>query len=745
MTELGAHSAIRLPVVSLPGPRPSSLGNYLATLGVLRVAARSWSRVRLAWRDGIPCLVSGPESIDELAHEIAACARNQTLTSYKLGWYDAQMEAKKLKQKKVPDSGVPVAHWRADADEAILSKLDAHIVPGARLFFNPLLGSGGNAGKRKFADGWEKAAEELRKKLASKQHAIDTENELRSWLKGEVVTFLMEKLQAASWFSDANKLFNSGQSPAREGQISPWAMVLACEGLDLFAGGVSRRLGVRTRALGAFPFVTGPAAPTVAGEAGHDRGEVWAPLWARPATLAEVRAIFSRGRAEIGSRGALTPAAFATAILRRGVDAGLTSFVRFALGTTTSSNTFEPRLRGEVKILQRHIANLESSGSNGNLSSRSRTGAFDARAEVVERSLDLWETLPRDTKTGKRWQFRGLRGPVEAAMVALAEKPEDASRARTLADAVVAALDRVDRNRAFRKAGVRWRPLPLHWLPILLGQDASIEARLAAAITSSFPAKLPFTLYRFGVELTGSATRFLTELPPPFLVPERRPSSWVWSGSRLVPNLIHVLRRRTFDLGRLAHNLIRDAYQTDFAMRQGWSAGKDDIEAWLSDAIDEDLLATWLGRLALFDWRRLGARPPALKRGTNLHARPVITGALALHALFLPLLDQRPVRGHDVEDLLAPERGVRTAGAAQKLVALLSVSNMDDAIRLVRARYAMGNAPLAHLDMDFAVEDSSRFAASLLMPVSDEQRARLIVQRWLRPSRRKGELHHVYA
>ena len=121
----------------------------------------------------------------------------------------------------------------------------------------------------------------------------------------------MEKAQAASWFSEGNKLFNSGQSPAREGQISPWSMVLACEGVDLFAGGVSRRLGTRARSLGAFPFVIGPAAPTGSGEAGRDRGEVWAPLWTRPAVLAEVQAIFSRGRAEVGSKCAVTPAAFA--------------------------------------------------------------------------------------------------------------------------------------------------------------------------------------------------------------------------------------------------------------------------------------------------------------------------------------------------------------------------------------------------------------------------------------------------
>ena len=129
--------------------------------------------------------------------------------------------------------------------------------------------------------------------------------------------------------------------------------------------------------------------------------------------------------------------------LRRGVDAGLTGFVRFALGATTSSNTFESRLLGQVMIPQRHIAVLEPSEAEERFSTTIRSAMPDAGAEAVERVLGLWETLPRDTKKGKRWQFRGLRGPIESALVSLAEKPHDAGRARALTDAIVAALDRL--------------------------------------------------------------------------------------------------------------------------------------------------------------------------------------------------------------------------------------------------------------------------------------------------------------
>ena len=44
------------------------------------------------------------------------------------------------------------------------------------------------------------------------------------------------------------------------------------------------------------------------------------------------------------------PAAFATAIRERGVDAGVSEFRRFTLGRTTSSNTFEPRLEARFSL-----------------------------------------------------------------------------------------------------------------------------------------------------------------------------------------------------------------------------------------------------------------------------------------------------------------------------------------------------------------------------------------------------------
>lgn len=739
MTEVPAITSVprRLPAVALHGLRPTSLGSYLASLGVLRVAARKWPSVRLAWPGEAPSLVAGPADVEELTNYLCEVAQESSWTEYRLSWADVQKRGTKAKSVEL------LAVWRAEAEEREVERLDAHVVAAARQFFNPLLGSGGNAGKRKFADGWAKAVTALRadsakarpetrmsnKATTTSANALSTDwrkRDLRAWLLGQPVTFLLEKLQAASWFSDANKLFNSGQRVAREGQLSPWAMVLACEGLNFFAGSPSRRLGARTRSQGAFPFVTVAAAPETEGAAGRDRGEVWAPLWSRPATVPEVVALFARGRAEIGGRGAVTPAAFAAAILRRGVDAGIVRFHRFGLGATTSANTFEPRLLGRLAVPDPAPPVAGASGTTGQRAAARRerrttwSSSYESSAIVLERLLGLLDRLPRDKKVGKRWRYRGLRGPLEVAMVRLAEEPSNHERACAVLDAATVALDRVDRNRAFRKAGVRWMPLPLEWLWVQLRDTApSVEARLAGAIVSSFPVERPFVLYRFGVEGTYGWYR----------VPETPPSSWVWGGGTLVSSLVRVIQRRTLDLSDA--ELDRCS-----GLREGWCATWADVAAWLSGGVDDALLDRWLARLALFDWR-WSASLPSVKATHS--TQPGVTAAVALHALFVSLLDRRPVIGPDGRDLLSEQTGARTAAAAGRLVALLRTGNLNTTFEVARSRYAIGAAPLANMNsFHWIGSDTSRLLAALLIPVSDRARARLIVQRWLRPSRVRG-------
>jgi CRISPR-associated protein Csx17 len=721
---------VRLPVLALPGLSPDSLGNYLASLGLLRVLSRRWPSTRIAWRDDVLHVVGGPRTFDGLLDELVRVATAKEWIQYDKAWSDAQKKGTKSK------SGAPLSLWQAAAPEPQLPVFAAHAVPHARVSFNPLLGSGGNAGRRDFAAGWKKAVDALavapepakgRGKRTAEANANsaapsdERRNALKALLLGHPVTWMIEKLAAGSWFSEATKLYNSGQSPAREGQISPWAMVLACEGLSFLAGGASRRLGARSaRAVGAFPFITQPIAASAEKEADRLRGEIWTPLWSRPMSLAEVSTLFSRGRAELRARGALTPAAFATAIQRRGVDAGVSEFRRYTLGRTTSSNTFEPHLEARFS--------LEAS-----------TDATTAAAQTLERVTSLIERrgFPRD---GKR--FVGLRGPIESALLDVAAQPTNSEAGIALLDAVVSALDRIDRNRSFREGKVRWEPLPLEWLPTLFADEQpDVEARLALSLVSAFPETLPFAAFRFGVEWTreqnGRYEYDWTTQPRWFEHAKVAPARWVWGPGEVARVLGTVLSRRVLEEARL------DASHTERPRgRAPLPVTIAHIRYWLAGELDESLLSAWLSRLALFDWRKVPQAVRALPLRQD--CAPRADGELALLGLLQPLVDQRPLVIQELSpnDLLSEETGARTTEAARSLVTLIRAGRLDVALRLASSRYAMAGARLATFDMSFATHDPDRLAAALLFPISDRDRAGLF-ERWLRPRRRpqRGEVH----
>lgn len=783
-------SELRLPALALPGLSPDSLGNYLASLGLLRVLARKWPSTRIAWRDEVLQVIGGPTTLDELLDELVRVAATQTdadvgkreWTQYDKAWSDAQKKGTKA------ESGVPLAEWQATAQESAFQLFAAHAVPHARVSFNPLLGTGGNAGRRDFAAGWKKAvdalegalsalkqaraehmsaltaadqvrtdalekveerhrdaisnaasgrteaarssarskADDARTKAIEKAHekhqaavekataafgnVVQPQDQLKRLMQGQPSDWIAEKLGAGSWFSEATKLYNSGQSPAREGQASPWSMALACEGLAFLVGGASRRLGARSaRAVGAFPFVTQPIAASAEKDADRLRGEIWAPLWSRPMSLAETSALFSRGRAELHGRGAVTPAAFATAIRERGVDAGVSAFRRFTLGRTTSSNTFEPRLEARFS-----------------LTAGAEVGA--AVSAMLKRVTALIEQhgFPRD---GKR--FVGLRGPVESALLDVAAEPTSSEAGIALLDTVVNALDRIDRNRSFREGNVRWEPLPLEWLPSLFEDETpGVEARLALSLVSAFPVAQPFATYRFGVEWKYGATY------ANYTHSDRPPARWVWGPGDLARVLGAVLSRKLLDQEA-------DVSKPGQRGRAPLPATASQVRQWLAEDLDEELFAVWLARFALFDWRSVPQVVRTIVQRDDARV-PKADGELGLVGLLQPLVDQRRLVIRDIsdDDLLAEETGARTTEAARALVTLIRVDNLDAALRLASRRYAMAGARLAAFDVSFATHHPDRLAAALLFTISDRDRA-VLFERWLRPRRRpqRGDAH----
>ena len=428
-----------------------------------------------------------------------------------------------------------------------------------------------------------------------------------------------DKYNAGCWFGAANEAFNSGtKKPSRQGQVSPWAMALACEAFGLFQGSPSRRLGSARRATGAFPFVTTGAAPTAAGEAGKNLGELWLPVWEQPMSLPEVIALFQRGRAEVNGKGATTPPAFAAAILQRGVDAGIREFRRFLLLRTTSENTFESRLASVVPMAGKAEA---------------------ATAVALTRMLGFRDSVPADRKKGKRWIYAGLRGPLDEALVAFAEK-QTPETARAAVDAMIGSLKQADRNRSHRRSKkaspprspIRFQLLPGAWATSLLdenGGDACAEARIGLALATLWAGKRTKKAKKEGAALLLPYWLGVQMRGPFCTMPEEVPFRRVWDAGTLTANLAAVLQRR----------LIEEEPSAEPPFGSWCRVGLGDIEAWLSGALDDTEVECWIIRFSLFEWNKDSVASAGKAAVLLGRAAPpdILPGNLTLFALFKPV------------------------------------------------------------------------------------------------------------
>lgn len=694
-----APSLSKIRILPLPGLHLDSLGLCFSALGLLSLCSRQWPSIRGGWRGGVFFLAGGPQTENELIQFVANIGDRAEWSAYSKAWDKDQKADTKAK------SASNTALWRAhEADEDTLSRFQSHILPAARLSFNPIFGTGGNAGKRDFVTGWVKATGAIQNPPKGwKREMLNAD--LAAFLRGDPGICLAD-FNAGCWFGAANKAFNSGTvRPFRNGQVSPWAMALACEAFGLFQGSVSRRLGTARQATGAFPFVTSGVSPTAAGEAGKNLGEMWLPVWERPMSLPEATSLFQRGRAEVNGRGATTSPAFAAAILRRGVDAGIREFRRFLLLRTTSENTFESRLASVIPV----------SGKTE-----------DAAAAALTRMLGCRDSLPADRKKGKRWIYVGLRGPLDEALVAFAEHPSPAN-ARTALDAMVAMLRKADRNRGHRahKPSISFQQLPGVWAASLLdesGSDGSVESRIGLALATLYRARKKnkkkgeraanFLLYWLGVTQRGLF----------FTMPESVPFRRVWGAGGLTANLTSVLYRRLIEEEPSA--------EPPFGARYRVTLG--DIEAWLTGDVDDSEVERWVLRFSLFAWDEysVAAVEKRLGYANQIDAQ---SGSLVLFALFKPLFQGKLLTA------LLPKginREVAKVGPLPGIVAQLARSDVSAATRLARAAFrSAGIEPAKIVSEQFACPDPQRLLAALLIPSNGRELTNLAL-RWLSPRKK---------
>lgn len=702
-----------LTAIPIPGLSPDTLGNYLASLGLLRIISRKWPTARCCWRDGVFTLL-GSFTFDEVTAFIRTVAEEDAWTPYSKAWDAQQKKDTKLAQAKKPIANV--AAWRAqEASEADAILSQSHLIPGSRLSFNPMFGNGGSIGNRDFPAGWD-AAKRALMRLPRGITAQIVANDLDAVLAGTHVCYL-DAFGGASWFSAANKTYNSGtRKPSVDGQISPWHMLLACEAFPFLAGSTSRHLSAQRKAAGAFPFVTRSLAPISENAVGQRKAEFWAPIWQRPLTLPEINSLFQSGKAEVDGRAALTAAAFASAIIHRGIDSGIQQFRSFTLMVTTSEKTFESRLGSVVSV----------------------PSANPAISEATRRILALRDHLPIDTE-GTKKRYRGVQGPIDHALLGLAEtvgrEPLQTERSWQLIDAVFEALAKVDRNRSYREAGISFERLPLAWLSQLLlqSQGQLIEMRIALALASlhseipkntskASAAKLPqsFIAYRLGV--TGSGRYW--QIPKD--VPLRR----IWSPMGIQPNLVALAKRR----------LIETPARDSAPFRSSLSASISDVLYFLDEHTDDQAIALWLDRFSLFDW----AEPSPAKEPLRAWLTATTPEAAAFHSELFSYAFFRPHFDSDhLNKTVAIAQGKRfdqhpklvaKSGRLAGIVAALDAGHLSTAWDRALDSYRAERIPIADFSPDlFHLSNPQRFLAALTIPVGIRG-MRPLIRRWLSPT-----------
>ena len=569
-----------LQAVRLSGLRLDSLGNYLAALGLMQACGRKWADFRGLWYESEFVVGSAGLTSEALRGFLASEWRP---TNYER-WWKGSKEIAKLRS------------WEPSLARVRL--LDAHIVAKGSNVYNDILGTGGNVGKRDFS------------KVSDVCRELITKPDSEAWLKYSLFGAsanskspidLPDLPSTGTWFANANKAFNSGFSAAREGQLSPWSFLLALEGAILLQGSSGKRLGARATRYATFPFVSEAAAPATAGEMETERSEFWAPVWDKPATILELKALLQRGQARVGKRAARAPFDFAAAALTSQVQAGLTGFERYGLRQTTSANTYEAIDLGRAAV-------------------RGESRSLTATTILI---ADWVESLPRDKSSAQQSVFHGLRAPVERALTRLAQQRDESERWRDLLLAIGQTQRRVDLSQKWRSSSRAISKLPSSLFEKAWPNLTIPEVQIAKAIAGLGPPEYGLRHNIFGLNRVKKAHREMFADP--------RPASVVWHDGDPVRLLADVLERRLVDAQSVEGRAPAPPLQgRQFCLPAG-------LDSFASGEIDAGAVIGLLPALSLIDWRRAEEE----KTGTEL---PAASPEFLLQGYFRPLFTAKLIR-----------------------------------------------------------------------------------------------------
>ncbi|MEW6048070.1 MAG: type I-U CRISPR-associated protein Csx17 [Bacillota bacterium] len=609
--------------VPLPGCRPEPLAHYLKGLAVLRlVGEQADAGCRGWWKDDIFWLRSALDREGLLGFFLQAYRPTPVVAPWNGGSgffpkdrqegirplrmspagrfqvYRQTIEAghrvlNSLGISEKPDENAKLRVLltaRNLLSEEALAWMDAAVVltdDGAK--YPPLLGTGGNDGRLDFTNNFMQRLVDLFDTKTGEPRPA-AEGWLRGCLFAEPVAGLQRDKKIGQFYPGAAGGANATTGFSGESLINPWDFVLMIEGALLFASAVTRRLGSGQPGVASCPFTVRAAGVGYGSAHGSDesrRGETWLPLWSNPASLDEVAALFSEGRAQVGRRMAVGGVDFARAVASLGVDRGIASFQRYGFQVRNGLAYLATPL-GRWPVTPRPDVDLlaELDGWLDRFRAAAVSDQAPARMGVVLRAIE--RAIMDYCREGGRRRFAEIVMALGEAEATLAASPK------------------------FRKQ-YSVDPVPLLSPPWLEAcDDGSAEFRVAAALGSAG--------IRENLEPVQMGRRVA------WLDMDKHPRV-VWQKGDLVRNLSNVLYRRCVDA-------IREG-AVGLPLQGRCTAGLGDVAAFVRGEVDDWRLEALLRGLCLLDWSR-GVEPRA---SSEEPMPPAIYGLLKLVHLPHPLQD----------------------------------------------------------------------------------------------------------
>jgi CRISPR-associated protein Csx17 len=477
----------------------------------------------------------------------------------------AQRKFKRLKEAFIPECRL---NWRGPHLECLESAviLDSDLTPK----YPSLLGSGYNDGRLDFTDNFRQRFLDLFD--ISKPDVAPAENTaalLEHTLHGAAVVGTGNH-SIGQYMPGAAGGANSSNGLDGKGNVNPWDFILFLEGSVLFAAAASRRLGATGVSSSSAPFAIradsiGNASVSIKEKSA--RGEQWFPLWERPASLREIRALLSEGRAQLGRATVREPVDMARAIARLGVARGISAFERYGYIERNGQSTFAVPLGRWKVVSQPNQSLLSDLDAYRYRLSREAAGerATASLTTAARRLNDAVLAVAADGASHIRWQD---------VLIALSD-----------ADALAAVLP-ISKNNFGIVPKLRGG-----WL--VAANDGSPEFRLAVAFASQDNVRRYFLpLNKFGNQLD-----------------EKGGVSVVCNGRDFVADAIAFLDRRLIESAKDASRSVRQ-----FA---GVFASLFDISAFLQGKLDTGRILSLARALMAVDYKdssrfasAIGNEPP---------------------------------------------------------------------------------------------------------------------------------------